>query len=256
MMRPATGAVALGVVLALALPLAAAEYEQLLLPVAPSVLYCAYESRYETRLLAFNDNDVTTSRFCADGSCRDLLPKTGAVLNGVDAGGGVPLPVWVYVPKETAARMRMSLVVEASDRNNLDARGFTELPIVRASDFTDGALSLIGLRMDPGFRQTVRMFGLDAAQSGWVMMRVYSLTSNNMLFDWPFYIGPLSNEVTAEGLPLRPAFGMECDMSAYLESYGQQVRIELTPITPGLKYWAFITVTNNVTQHFYTVLPK
>jgi hypothetical protein len=252
-----TRPLALGILLvALALPLAAAEYEQLLLPVSPSVLYCAYESRYETRLLAFNDHDVAGSRFCAEGVCRNLEPKTGAEITGADVGGGVPLPVWMYVPKEMAAKMRMSLVVEASDRNHLDARGFTELPIVRASDFTDGKLSLIGLRMDPGFRQTVRMFGLDAAQSGWVMMKVYSLTSNNMLFDWPFYIGPLTNEVTAEGLPLRPAFGMECDMSAYLHSYGQQVRIELEPITPGLKYWAFVTVTNNVTQHFYTVLPK
>jgi hypothetical protein len=34
------------------------------------------------------------------------------------------------------------------------------------------------------------------------------------------------------------------------------VRIELEPITPGLQYWAFISITNNKTQHFYTVLGR
>lgn len=132
--------------------------------------------------------------------------------------------------------MRMSLVVEASNKDHLDERGFTELPIVRASEFTEGKLQLVGLRIDPGFRQTVRMFGLDGAMSGYVMMRAYKLASNELLFEWPFYVGPISNERTSDGKLLRPAFGMECDISAYLHSYGQKVRIDLESMTPGMKY--------------------
>jgi hypothetical protein len=240
--------------IALAFPLAAQEYEQLMLPVAPSLVYCAYESRYETRLVAYNDHAVASSRVCENDRCHDLAPKSGREITNVESAG-TPLPVFLYVPKETAGSLRMSLMVEASDRAKLDERGFTELPIARASDFTEGKLQLVGLRMDPGFRQTVRMFGLDGAMSGWVMMKVYRLDSNEMLFEWPFYIGPISNEMTSDGKQLRPAFGMECDMSAYLHSYGQKVRIDLESMTPGLKYWAFISVTNNKTQHFYTVLP-
>jgi hypothetical protein len=233
----------------------AQEYEQLMLPVAPSLVFCAYESRYETRLVAFNDHAAAASRFCADDRCHDLAPKTGREITNVEAGG-TPLPVFLYVPKETAESMRMSLTVEASNKDHLDERGFTELPIVRASEFTEGKLQLVGLRMDPGFRQTVRMFGLDGAMSGWVMMRAYKLNSNEQLFEWPFYVGPISDERTSDGKQLRPAFGMECDISAYLHSYGQKVRIDLESMTPGLKYWAFISVTNNKTQHFYTVLPR
>jgi hypothetical protein len=238
-----------------ALPLAAQEYEQLMLPVAPSLVFCAYESRYETRLVAFNDHASMASRFCADDRCHELAPKTGSEITNVESGG-TPLPVFLYVPKETAASMRMSLTVEASNKDHLEERGFTELPIVRASEFTEGKLQLVGLRMDPGFRQTVRMFGLDGAMSGWVMMRAYKLNSNEQLFEWPFYVGPISDERTSDGKQLRPAFGMECDISAYLHSYGQKVRIDLESMTPGLKYWAFISVTNNKTQHFYTVLPR
>ncbi len=34
-----------------------------------------------------------------------------------------------------------------------------------------------------------------------------------------------------------------------------ELRIEITPITPGMKFWAFASVTHNVTQHVTTVLP-
>ncbi len=247
-------ALVLVLALVLCLPVLAADYEQLMLPVAPSLAFCAYDSRYETRLVAFNDHAAMASRLCADNRCHDLEAKTGGEITNAESGG--PLPVFLYVPKEVADSMRMSLVVEASNKDRLDERGFTELPIVRASDFTEGKLQIVGLRMDPGFRQTVRIFGLDGLLSGHVMMRAYKLNSNQLLFEWPFYVGPLAGEQhTADGKQLRPAFGMECDMSAYLHSYGQKIRLVFESMTPGMKFWAFISVTNNKTQHFYTVLP-
>lgn len=45
-------------------------------------------------------------------------------------------------------------------------------------------------------------------------------------------------------------------MSENLERNGQKVRVEIEPLTPGLKYWAFLSVTNNKTQHFYTVTAR
>jgi hypothetical protein len=49
---------------------------------------------------------------------------------------------------------------------------------------------------------------------------------------------------------------MECDMSHHLHVRNEKVRIELEPLTEGLEYWALISVTNNKTQHFYTVLGR
>ena len=28
------------------------------------------------------------------------------------------------------------------------------------------------------------------------------------------------------------------------------------PLSEGLKFWAFVSVTNNKTQHFYTIVPR
>jgi hypothetical protein len=66
----------------------------------------------------------------------------------------------------------------------------------------------------------------------------------------------LSNERNDQGLALRPSFSMECDLSSDIPANGRHVRIEIEPLSEGLKFWAFVSVTNNKTQHFYTVVPR
>jgi hypothetical protein len=237
-----------------ALPLFAADTEQFLLPVSPSIVHCGYESRYETRLLAFNESDAQDV-LCAPEGCADVRPMSTVELTGGYAGG-TPLPAFLYLPKESAERMRMSLVVESAERSRLDERSYTELPIVSASDFTTKKMQFVGVRVDEGFRQTVRIYGLHGTQHAQIMMRVYPLDSNELLHSCVHDIYPISDEKTADGRELRPSFGMECDMSEHLEANGQKVRIELEPMTEGLRYWAFLSITNNKTQHFYTVTAR
>jgi hypothetical protein len=233
----------------------ASEFERLLLPVAPSVVHCGYESRYDTRLVIFNDGGRRLETLCVDNTCASLDAGSAEEISG-EFAGGLPLPLFVYVPRAELENVQMSLMVETSHREKPEERSFTEVPIVRDSDFRDGRMQFIGLRMDPDFRQTVRMFGFDPHAHGQIMMSVYSLETSKLLHSCPHDLWPLSSEVTAEGLAKRPSFGMECDMSDHLPADGNKVRIELEPITPGLKYWALISVTNNTTQHFYTLLPR
>lgn len=242
-------------VLLAALPLLAADVEQFLLPVSPSVVHCGYDSRYETRLVAFNDDKLTPDLLCATGDCAAVQPLATVELSGGYAGG-TPLPAYVYLPKQSAERLRMSLVVESSELSRLDERSYTELPIVSAKEFTRGTMQFVGVRVDKGFRQTVRMYGLDGTKSGKVMMRVYPMDSAMLIHECVHEIHPITYEKTADGNDLRPAFGMECDMSVHIPANNQKVRIELEPITEGFEYWAFISITNNKTQHFYTVLGR
>lgn len=242
-------------VLLAALPIFAADVEQLLLPVSPSVVHCGYESRYETRLLAFNDGGAQPERLCAGPQCESVAPLATVELTG-GYEGGTPLPAYVYLPKASAERLRMSLVVESAERSRLDERSYTELPIVSTRDFTTDKMQFVGVRVDKGFRQTVRMYGLDGQGHGQIMMRVYPLDSSELIHECVHNLAPLTSEKTADGRDLRPSFGMECDMSEHIHAHGQKVRIELEPLTEGLKYWAFISITNNKTQHFYTVLGR
>ena len=236
-----------------ALPLTAAEYEKLMLPVAPSVVYCGYHSKYDTRLVAFNGNDSPIDRFCSDEMCGALPASTGTVVIGDHLM--VPRPSFIYVPKHVADDMQMSLIVESSDTIRPEERSYTELPVVRESDFRNGKIQIVGVRMDDGFRKTLRIYGLDGATPTQVRVRVYALRSTTPAYEHDYWLLPQEG-ANSEGLDAAPTFNMECDLSAYVENYGAPVRVELEPLTPGAKIWGFVSITNNVTQHFYTVVPR
>ena len=246
-------AVLLIAVLVLAVPLAAAEYEKLLLPVAPSVVYCGYHSKFDTRLVAFNGHDRAVDKFCSDDVCQGLAPNTGTVLVGEHVP--VPNPAFMYVPKDDAKNLNMMLIVEASEVNRPEERGYTELPVVRESDFRADKIQIVGVRMDPDFRKTLRIYGLDGSTPIAVRVRVYDLTSAQPKYEHEYWLLPLAGKNSA-GLDAAPTFNMECDLSEYVPSYGTPVRVELEPLTPGAKIWGFVSITNNVTQHFYTVVPR
>src|SRR4051812_2802111 len=166
---------------ALALPVAAQEMEQVLLPVAPSVVMCAYNSRYDTHLVVYNQNARKVKAACAGDGCGEIGASRGEEIAG--NASSVPLPTFLYVPKADANGLRMSLIVESGDRDNLDDHSFAELPIVRASEFVSSKMSFVGVRMDPGFRQTVRIFGLDGTTYGTVQVRVYDLVTEQLVYD-------------------------------------------------------------------------
>ena len=239
---------------ALALPIFAQEMEQILSPVAPSVVMCAYNSRYETHLVTYNQNARKVKTVCASDGCGEIGPAAGREIAG--NASSVPLPTFLYMPKADANGLRMSLIVESGDRDNQEDRSFAELPIVHASDFVDKKMSFVGVRMDPGFRQTVRIFGLDGTTYGEVQVRVYDLATEELVYDEEMWLWPLSDERNEQGLALRPSFSMECDLSSDIPATGRHVRIEIEPLSEGLKFWAFVSVTNNRTQHFYTIVPR
>ena len=244
---------ALFVALALSLPLAAAEYEKLMLPVAPSVVYCGYHSKYDTRLIAFNGNQRGIDRFCSDEACGALPASTGTVLAGEHVP--IPKPSFLYVPKDAAREMQMSLIVESSDVLQPEERSYTELPVVRESDFREGKIQIVGVRMDDGFRKTLRIYSLDGSKGALVRVRVYALRATTPAYEHDYWLEPQGGP-NADGLDSAPSFNMECDLSGFVENYGAPVRVELEPLTPGAKIWGFVSITNNVTQHFYTVVPR
>lgn len=239
--------------LVLSLPVLAADYEKLMLPVAPSVVYCGYHSKYDTRLIAFNGAATPVERFCSDEICGALPASTGTVVVGEHVP--IPKPSFIYVPKALARDMQMSLIVESSDTLHPEERSYTELPVVRESDFREGKIQIVGVRMDDGFRKTLRIYGLNGSEGAHVVVRVFALRSTTPAYEHVYWLQPQAGKNEA-GLDAAPSFNMECDLSAYVDNYGMPVRVEIEPLTPGAKIWGFVSITNNVTQHFYTVIPR
>ena len=40
------------------------------------------------------------------------------------------------------------------------------------------------------------------------------------------------------------------------EGLGFGIRVEIVPLSPGLRYWALLTSTDNETQHIFAPLPQ
>lgn len=240
---------------AASLPLAAQDMEQILLPVQPSFIMCGRNARFDTRLVLYNQNQQAVRPACGDDLCGAIAPG-GHEITGATTGAS--LPTFLYLPKSEADHLRMSLVVESSDNAHPEDRAFEELPIVRASEFRDKTMSIVGVRMEPGFRQALRIYSLDGTSYSAVNVRAFDFATDALIYEEVHWLAPISDERTANGDALRPSFNMECDLSAELPELldGRNVRIELEPLTEGLKFWAFVSITNNKTQHFYTITPR
>lgn len=154
-----------------------------------------------------------------------------------------------YLPKEERGRVAMNLRAYDTSRS---AENFgTEIPIVRTSEFAKNGdpITLIGVPSDPRFRNTLRIYS-------------YGETST-----------PL--EVTIEGengLFLEHVVDLPAQPDHYHPGYVEMtnfptgagmLRVTITPIIPPISapipppdHWAFISVTNNETQHITLVTPQ
>jgi len=122
--------------------------------------------------------------------------------------------------------------------------------VVRENEFLSGALTLVNIPTDSRFRETLRIYAVSDTATV-VHLRVVPLRS--------------ATPVAEEDLPLRSgdAFGY---VPAYAEislrdrypqlANGQPVRLEISAPRPDLLLWAFVSVTNNETQHVTTVTPQ
>ncbi|MCU1230413.1 MAG: hypothetical protein JWO97_3297 [Acidobacteria bacterium] len=239
--------------LVLSTPLAAAEYERVMLPIAPMSMNCAYDSRYDVTLMIYNAGDHAVARPCGDASCGEVAAKSAIAITSSPMP--TPQPSFIYLPKADAANLQLVLRTESGsiDRNE-DRRFFTELPIIRDSDFKTGKMEFVGVRIDPNWRQSLRLYGFDGHDVADIVMRVYAMNSGALIKEDTFHLWPLawSNDL---GLAPAPSFAMECDLSEDPTLIGQLVRIELEPANAATRYWSFLSITSNRTQHFYTQLP-
>ncbi len=229
----------------------AQDYERFLLPVTPSTVFCGYESRYVTRLMLFNNSDSPMSTVCFSANCEPVEAGRGRIVEGPPIS--VPLPSYMYVSKAAAASVSAKLLVESSHRAGAD-RFFTEIPVVRESDFRD-QIELLGVRVDADFRQTLRIFGRDSDAGTTVHMYIYDITTGRLVHEHrhTMYTYPIDE---FSELSSGPAFTMECNLHELDHGLaGAQYRIMLVPETPA-KIWGFISVTSNTTQHFFNILPE
>jgi hypothetical protein len=243
------------------------QYERVLLPIyLNGVVPGSHGTQWATDLWMHNAGPANVSiadRVCPAGlACPPVIPLTLTL----EAGHSLHNPTDFFPPSRNnpsqllyifnagAQDLSMGLRVADISRNTLN--GGTDLPVIRESELLTRTTQLLNVPLD---NQTFR-----------ILLRVYDLSYSEALFAVRMYAseGPVAPALYATTLtaktpkngPFRPeAAYAELDITQLLNlrlAWPQTARIEIEPMTPGSRYWAFLSLTNNQTELVTLVTPQ
>lgn len=237
-------------------------HERILIPIyiegqAPG----AHGSLWVTRLVGYNawHEPIQVTQYA--GRCAILCPPIddvppnssftdGAIAFSMDAGRS-GTGSFVHIYQIYSQWITFNLRVQDLSRQALTWG--TELPVVRESEAFVDTLRLLNIPTDSRFRVAIRVYDFEPA-NGDHHARLRVLSGNNQLLA-ETTVALVPSLGSQDGLP---GYAQLTDLVASFPQIAasETVRVEITPITLGLRFWAFASVTNNETQHVTTVTPQ
>ena len=169
----------------------------------------------------------------------------------------VPKGVLLFLPREAADSLHFQTLARDTSRQAADWG--TEIPVVRESAFRSDAIELLNIPIDPRFRVTLRVYGLESLHDS-VRLTVYSMSTGASLDSVTVNLsgasecGPSSS--CASDAPAHWVNGDFAAAFAYLGAGQDRIGIRLEPMNDVQPIWAFATITNNETQHVTVISPQ
>jgi hypothetical protein len=150
---------------------------------------------------------------------------------------------WLYVEKPAVDQTVITLTLR--ENSHL----FTQIPTVRENEFFDSPVNILAVPYNPSTRLTLRVYANEDAAGAAVRCRVHDEFPDAVLFDQvvPLSVTQRFFTIPVMSFALRPAYGQLSWQPVDTPRLGH-VRVEITPLTPGLRYWAFLSATDNATQ--------
>lgn len=242
-----------------------AGYEQVLIPIyIRDVVPGANGTQWKTEFRIRNDGKepVTLAPWeCPiNMACPPVFPLTYTLPAGqslhnpenfaVTYGSNPSRLLYISQP----AQVSMNLRVADASRGTLN--GGTEIPIIRPSELLRTTGQLLHVPMnDPKFRVLVRLYDVAYNNSQFTVRLFHSDVGNDsavhteVLNATSPYYGPFRSEAAYVQLDFTELLKLR-------KAWPASVRIEIEPMTPGSRYWAFAAITNNETQLVTLVTPQ
>lgn len=237
-------------------------FDPILFPIFSPPVHGQHGTEFRTIAKLWNNGLNTVEVYGFDSTCLPLAdpPIFPTVpLPVTPRGGEIELETdcsdtagrMFFVPqgdRSIVASLRVQEMTRQSENHGV------EMPVVRRKDFSHDSIALLGVPNDPKFRLTLRIYTLNDA--GPVYVTILARNGEVVAFD------QLSGPPPSRD-PFEPRYIAFTDFPppAVLNDDEMTVVVELqpegvgTPIVTRL-IWAFITVTNNETQHITTVTPQ
>jgi hypothetical protein len=242
-------------------------YEQVLFPVyIDGTVNGAHGSQWTASLWIRNSGSeaVTLAPWpCLAEVCPPVFPLTttlgsGASIHNLPAQFTAPSanPArLLYVGRSGASEVDFGLRVRDISRD--DENFGTEIPVVREAELLTQTSNLLDVPMTGEFRVLLRFYELAYTTSGFDVS-VYPQTAESTAS--PIHSFTIAPATSQQGdFRTQPAYA-QFDLTELLNLDDRQwpsaVRVEIRPQTPGSRYWAFASITNNDTQLVTTVTPQ
>lgn len=248
-------------------------FDRVLLPIMTQPISGAFGSLWKSEFVAHNPTQAVIGLAlvlrpgCAVCDYPALYGhETHRPIMQYENGAGDSPGLFFYPELPYGAQVQYNLRIR--DLSRQASTWGTEIPVVRARDTFTGPLNLLDIPADDRFRQAIRVYDFDARPSAQVLMKVYRIpfspaipTTTPLVETTLTLTEPPNNTLyanTVNELKIRPGYAQ---IGWLLQAFpqitpGEPLRIELTPITPGLRFWAFAAITNNETQHITTITPQ
>jgi len=211
----------------------------------------AFGSQWTTEVAITNAADVPLDIFKSPFTNSPPLEPGETRMLTTSTTGQLPTGMFLYVPRGEERSLQFNALVRDLSRQS-EQLG-TELPIVRESEFFHQRFNLMNVPADSRYRVALRTYALGAAP---VVLSIYRMSDASLLVRDTLQVGSFSStqpaNVTVSDLvvkypQLAGAGSLRVEIQRPFEGiYG--------PFDPGI--WAFISVTNNETQHVTIISPQ
>lgn len=259
----------------------AIDFERVLVPIAiTGEAPGAFGSRWVSRLTITNTalQPVTIFGYspfpsgCGLATCPPVPPTpAGITFFPIVSAGSTSQGAIIQVDRSAANSVWFQLRVQDVSRA-ADSWG-TDIPVVRERALFSSRFELLDVPLLSGFRPTLRLYDIDGHEEAQAILRFYKVNTSvvspiDILFDPT--VGPAQPDqllreqvvtLTTEHRGGDPASDLGyfemTDFASLPELVNTgNVRIEVEPVTPGLRLWGFVAITNNATQQITTIVPR
>lgn len=220
--------------------------DAVLIPITPSSIHGAFDTRWQTVLFVWNGSQSSAVLDCPPEACRNVPPETEAMFQANGSGNAA----FVRVPDGSEhVQMALRTFVTTAD----GSRTVLELPIVARSRFRD-QIRILGVPIGNGYRQSLRIYDAEGHDGMEVRLQIFTAMSD------PAVDGIVTLHTSASASTdgrIRPAFAEIHNLLATFPmlEFAEVATIVVTPVDGTTPIWAFATSTNNVTQQNNNFVP-
>lgn len=168
--------------------------------------------------------------------------------------------ILVHVESEHASEVTFATRIRDLSRATLSAG--TEVPVVREDRMSGGPIYLLNVPIEARFRQTLRIYALPDVERPEVEVRYFRQPDPSARLDLETHLLraqriALRNPTFPGQFQFFPAVAEVGNVETFPELAREStIWVEIVPLTPGLRIWALLSITNNENQHVTIISPQ